>query len=32
MEPGDKISLSVLRGNEDLIVEVVLGEWPDELP
>lgn len=31
MEPGDKISLSVLRGNEDLIVEVILGEWPDEL-
>ena len=31
MRPGDRISLSVLRGSEDLIVEVILGEWPDEL-
>ena len=31
MRPGDRISLSVLRGSEALIVEVILGEWPDEL-
>jgi S1-C subfamily serine protease len=30
-EPGDNISLSVNRGDEVLIVEVTLGEWPDEL-
>ncbi len=30
-EPGDKISLSVRRGDETLIVEVTLGEWPAEL-
>ena len=30
-EPGDEISLSVRRGSEALIVEVILGEWPAEL-
>ncbi|MFC2036218.1 S1C family serine protease [Chloroflexota bacterium] len=30
-EPGDKISLSVHRGNDYFTVEVTLGEWPEEL-
>jgi S1-C subfamily serine protease len=30
--PGDKISLTVLRGSETLTVKVTLGEWPDALP
>ena len=30
-EPGDKISLSVHRGGDYFTVEVILGEWPEEL-
>jgi len=28
-QPGDTISLSVHRGNEDIVIDVILGEWPD---
>ncbi len=28
-QPGDTISLSVHRGDEDLVIDVTLGEWPD---
>ncbi|HEY91127.1 MAG TPA: trypsin-like serine protease [Dehalococcoidia bacterium] len=28
-QPGDTISLSVHRGNDDIVVDVILGEWPD---
>lgn len=30
-EPGDAISLLILRGSDYLTIEVTLGEWPEEL-
>ncbi len=31
-KPGDKVSLSVQRGDQKISVPVELGEWPDRLP
>jgi S1-C subfamily serine protease len=31
-KPGDKVTLSVQRGDEKLSVPVELGEWPEKLP
>lgn len=28
--PGDKIILSIQRGSDDFIIEVTLGEWPED--
>ncbi len=30
-EPGDKISLSINRDVDKLAIEVILGEWPEEM-
>lgn len=31
-KPGDKVTLSVQRGDQQLSVPVELGEWPEKLP
>ena len=31
-KPGDKVSLSIARGDENLTIDVTLGEWPENLP
>ncbi len=31
-KPGDEVSLSIVRGDEDLNINVTLGEWPENLP
>ncbi len=31
-KPGDEVSLSVRRGDEDLTIVVTLREWPQEIP
>jgi len=31
-KPGDKVTLSVQRGDQKISVPVELGEWPDRLP
>ena len=28
-QPGDEVTLTVIRGGETIIVTVTLGEWPD---
>lgn len=30
--PGEKVTLSVLRGGQNISVPVELGEWPEKLP
>lgn len=31
-KPGDKVSLSIYRGDKNLSIEVTLGEWPEQIP
>jgi len=31
-KPGDRVTLSVQRGDQNISVPVELGEWPDKLP
>jgi hypothetical protein len=31
-KPGDKVELSVQRGDQQISVPVELGEWPEKLP
>jgi S1-C subfamily serine protease len=31
-KPGDKITLTVHRGNQQMTLSVTLGEWPKETP
>jgi len=31
-KPGDRVTLSVQRGDQNISVPVELGEWPDRLP
>jgi putative serine protease PepD len=31
-KPGDKVTLSVQRGGQQVAVPVELGEWPEKLP
>ena len=31
-KPGDTVTLSVQRGDQQISVPVVLGEWPDQMP
>lgn len=31
-KPGDKVTLSVLRGDQQVSVSAELGEWPEKLP
>ncbi len=31
-KPGDTVTLSVQRGDQQISVPVVLGEWPDKMP
>jgi 2-alkenal reductase len=31
-KPGEKISLSIVRGDESFTIDVTLGEWPENLP
>jgi len=31
-KPGDEVSLSIYRGDKNLTIEVMLGEWPEQTP
>ena len=31
-KPGDKVLLSIYRGDKNLTIEITLGEWPEQMP